>query len=218
MAAGVAGGTALGICSVLILPCCLPCAIAACVVPAVSAATLARESRCRMACMCLRQRDEWQHMVLLSVMMLVHPCTTSPAPRLLQLQGRLYQVCPVPLQCCLAAAGGRPCLWPVLQSVRHMCELHNYAVHSEPPPAPPLQVPVYGWPGEAPAVAKMAAPGQPEAGAAAVPIGVAVVPVAEAQDGVTVAPAVAAPNDVVASAAVAPAAEAPPMATSQTLV
>ncbi|PRW44994.1 hypothetical protein C2E21_6158 [Chlorella sorokiniana] len=34
MAAGVAGGTALGVFSVLIFPCCLPCAVAACVVPA----------------------------------------------------------------------------------------------------------------------------------------------------------------------------------------
>lgn len=80
MAAGVAGGTALGICSVLIFPCCLPCAIAACVVPAVSAATPARESRCRIARMCLRQRYAWQHMVLPSVVTHVHPV---PPPLLL---------------------------------------------------------------------------------------------------------------------------------------
>lgn len=52
MAAGVVGGTALGVFSLLIFPCCLPCAVAACVVPAVSAATLAQEPRCRKALFC----------------------------------------------------------------------------------------------------------------------------------------------------------------------
>lgn len=104
MAAGVAGGTALGVFSLLIFPCCLPCAVAACVVPAVSAATLAQEPRCRKAlfCACV-ERHTAAHGASFQTETWEVFTPPSPGPWLPQFQGRLYQVRPMAGRYCLAA-------------------------------------------------------------------------------------------------------------------